>query len=387
MEPAAWAENIPFNETRDYVKKVLSNRSTTQPAGPAPAFAEGPPGRPSARATPRHARRREPALMNWMPACPMKRILVLGGTGFVGRAVCEKLAERASHGVVHRAHAAPAHTATACARCPRSTWCRPTCTTTLRCAPGGRRDAVVNLVAILHGSAASLRTGARGAAAPLAAGLPGGGVRAWCTSARWAWGRCALQLPAQQDRRRSRAAGSGLDLTMLRPSVIFGAEDRFLNLFAQLQAVAPVFPLAGGDARFQPVWVEDVAAGHRGRAGPAASIGQVIECAGPQCLRCRTGAPGRPLGGCGTPQIPLPACRGPLQAALMEWLPGEPLMSRDNVDSMRVPNVASGKLPGLQSWASRRPPLEAVAPGYLGRHEDVARAWTAGADGWAPRRD
>ena len=47
---------------------------------------------------------------------------------------------------------------------------------------------------------------------------------------------------------------------MLRPSVIFGARDRFLNLFAQLQALAPFMPLGGADARFQPVWVEDVAA-------------------------------------------------------------------------------------------------------------------------------
>jgi hypothetical protein len=61
-----------------------------------------------------------------------------------------------------------------------------------------------------------------------------------------------------------------------------------------------------------------------------------------------------------------------LQAALMEWLPGEPLMSRDNVDSMRVPNVASGKLPG---WRPGHHAGGAAgrAPGYLGRHQGVAR--------------
>ena len=53
---------------------------------------------------------------------------------------------------------------------------------------------------------------------------------------------------------------------MLRPSVIFGERDRFLNLFASLQSVFPVMPLAGADARFQPVWVDDVAA--RDRALP-----------------------------------------------------------------------------------------------------------------------
>ena len=55
------------------------------------------------------------------------------------------------------------------------------------------------------------------------------------------------------------AAESALELTMLRPSVIFGAQDKFLNLFARLQAVFPVMPLAGAHARFQPVWVDDVA--------------------------------------------------------------------------------------------------------------------------------
>jgi hypothetical protein len=137
---------------------------------------------------------------------------------------------------------------------------------------------------------------------------------------------------------------------VLRPSVIFGVDDHFLNLFAQLQAVAPVFPLAGGDARFQPVWVQDVAQGIVAALMQPQSIGQVIECAGPDVLTLSelVRLSGR-WAGVERVQIPLPAAVGRLQAAMMEWLPGEPLMSRDNVDSMRVPNVATGKLPGLQS--------------------------------------
>jgi NADH dehydrogenase len=65
----------------------------------------------------------------------------------------------------------------------------------------------------------------------------------------------------------------------------------------------------------------------------------------------------------------------------MEWLPGTPLMSRDNVDSMAVPNIASGKLPGLSALGITATPLEAVAPGYLGSRMDCARLdrWRAGA--------
>ena len=75
---------------------------------------------------------------------------------------------------------------------------------------------------------------------------------------------------------------AGLDLTLLRPSVIFGAQDRFLNTFAQLQQLAPFMPLAFGAARFQPVWVGDVAAAIATALERPDTAGQVFECAGPR---------------------------------------------------------------------------------------------------------
>jgi uncharacterized protein YbjT (DUF2867 family) len=305
----------------------------------------------------------------------MKQVLVLGGTGFVGRAVCECLAElapatrvrvptrRAAHGNSVRflpnvdLLSANVHDEAALRRLVAGC------------------DAVVNLVAILHGSAAAFEQVHVALPRKLAQACQAAGVRRLVHVSALGVGP-----GAPSNYLRSKTAGEAvlqeakLDLTVLRPSVIFGVDDHFLNLFAQLQAVAPVFPLAGSDARFQPVWVQDVAQGIVAALMQPQSIGQVIECAGPDVLTLSelVRLSGR-WAGVERAQIPLPAAVGRLQAAMMEWLPGEPLMSRDNVDSMRVPNVASGKLPGLQSLGITPAAVAAVAPGYLGRHQGVAR--------------
>ncbi len=152
--------------------------------------------------------------------------------------------------------------------------------------------------------------------------------------------------------------------TILRPSVVFGPGDSFLNLFAQLTKFIPVLPLAGADTRFQPVFVGDVADVVARCLDDEAARGQTFELAGPTVytLRelvlyvCRTTGRSRLVFG-------LPEPLGLAQAATMELLPNPP-MSRDNVRSLRVDNVARDTpLPfGLPPTA-----LEAVAPGYLGR--------------------
>ena len=305
----------------------------------------------------------------------MKQVLVLGGTGFVGRAACEALAERAPATRVRVPTRRAAH--------GNSVRFLPNVDllsanvhdeAALRRLVAGC-DAVINLVAILHGSAAAFEQVHVALPRKLAQACQAAGVRRLVHVSALGVGP-----NSPSNYLRSKTAGEAvlseakLDLTVLRPSVIFGVDDHFLNLFAQLQAVAPVFPLAGGGARFQPVWVQDVAQGIVAALMQQQSIGQVIECAGPDVLTLSelVRLSGR-WAGAERPQIPLPAPVGRLQAAMMEWLPGEPLMSRDNVDSMRVPNVASGKLPGLQSLGITPAAVAAVAPGYLGRHQGVAR--------------
>jgi uncharacterized protein YbjT (DUF2867 family) len=171
-----------------------------------------------------------------------------------------------------------------------------------------------------------------------------------------------------------------LDLTLLRPSVVFGAGDHFVNLFAKLQTLFPVLPLAGAEVKFQPVWVEDVAAAIVACVQDQHTAGQTFELAGPQLLTLAEIARlAGQISGHPQPILPLPAPLAWAQALLMEMMPGEPLMSRDNLASMRVPNVASGLLPGLESLGIAPQSIAAVVPAYLSAGQGCARldAWRA----------
>ncbi len=307
----------------------------------------------------------------------MSNILVLGGTGFVGRSLCARLVARSggAAGCIAVATRRAAHA--------RQIQLLPTLEVIeadvhsqaelSRLVKG--RDAVVNLVAILHGSEARFHEAHVALPRKLAQACAANGVRRLVHVSA-----LGASEGAPSRYLRSKAAGetqlkaARLDLTLLRPSVIFGEGDRFLNLFAQLQAVFPVLPLAGADARFQPVWVEDVAAAIVNCLDDPGTIGLTLECAGPdvQTLAELARLAGR-WSGHERRIVPLPPSLARLQATLMELLPGTPLMSRDNLDSMRVPSVASGQLPGLSHVGIRASALDAVVPLYLAAGQGVAR--------------
>lgn len=168
---------------------------------------------------------------------------------------------------------------------------------------------------------------------------------------------------------RSKADGekalrqADLDLTIFRPSVIFGPGDQFLNVFAGLLRIAPFLPLACPDARFQPVWVEDVTACIASSLTQADSISQTYELCGPRqyTLRQLVAYVGTVIGR-RRPIIGLPDALSYLQALAMEFVPGGPL-SRDNYYSMQLPSVCES---GCAPPFGRLPtPLEAIAPAYL----------------------
>ncbi|KVU27094.1 NAD-dependent dehydratase [Burkholderia ubonensis] len=161
------------------------------------------------------------------------------------------------------------------------------------------------------------------------------------------------------------AATDSLALTIFRPSVVFGPGDAFLNTFARLHRTLPAIPLAMPDARFQPVFVGDVARAFVNTLDLAAARGKTYELGGPKVYTleelvryCGT------LAGREAPIVRLPDAIARLQAAFFECLPGEPVITRDNLASMSVPNVLSGPLApelGIQPVS-----LESIVPAYLG---------------------
>jgi NADH dehydrogenase len=146
--------------------------------------------------------------------------------------------------------------------------------------------------------------------------------------------------------------------------VIFGVDDKFINVFAKLQTVFPFMPLAGATTRFQPVWVQDVAQSVVYCLSHRTTVGETFELCGPEIftLQQLVEIAGR---WSGHPRVvlPLPASIAYLQALMMEFLPGPTLMSRDNLASMQTDNVANKKTQGLIALGIQHPQsLHAVFP-------------------------
>jgi len=133
---------------------------------------------------------------------------------------------------------------------------------------------------------------------------------------------------------------SNLDWTIFRPSVIFGDQDQFINLFTKLTKLFPVMPLANHQAKFQPVSVDDVASAFVMALKMPQTIHESYDLVGPMVYTMKEiveFAARKAKTSCAI--IPVPAFVGHLQALAFEFLPVPTLMSRDNIASMQLPNV------------------------------------------------
>jgi uncharacterized protein YbjT (DUF2867 family) len=270
-----------------------------------------------------------------------KNILLIGGSGFVGRHIANELAARHCHVLVPTRRRAKA----------RHLILLPTCEVvetnvhqdaSLDALVAGR-DAVINLVGNLHGDLAAFNKAHVELTSRLLAACEKHKVRRYLhMSALGADSAGPSLYQRTKGDAEKRVRSHKLDWTIFQPSLIFGAEDHFLNLFAKLATFAPVLPIPGADVKLQPIWVEDVARAFANALENRATFGKSYELAGPKVYTFRelasfaARAAGHPR-----PVIALPDSIARFEARLMELAPGEPLMSRDNLDSLKRDNVAS----------------------------------------------
>ena len=306
-----------------------------------------------------------------------QNFLVVGGSGFVGRHLVAALAARGARVTVptrrrdrakHLILLPTVDVVEVDARDTRAL-----------AALAAGRDAVVNLAGILNG-----RGSARGEQGPnqygpdfaqahvelaqavvnacRAAGARGARPRLLHMSA------IGADPAAPSEYLRSKGIGEqavlaadDLEATVFRPSVIFGPEDRFLNLFDRLTAYLPVIAIARPEARFQPVYVGDVvkamlaALESREAGGKRYDLGGPQECTLREIVEFVCAVAGRRR-----LVIGMPDTLAWLQAWVLEKLPGQ-LLTRDNLRSLEVPSVCEGPFPFGIAPAS----MASVAPSWL----------------------
>ncbi len=161
--------------------------------------------------------------------------------------------------------------------------------------------------------------------------------------------------------------GRGLKTTSFRPSIIFGEGDSFFNRFAQLLRNIPLFlPMAGTSAKMQPVWIEDVVSAFVQAIDDEKTYGKAYDLCGPKIYTLgELIAYTQKLIGTHRKVIPLCTLLGNIQAGIMEKLPGK-MLTRDNLLSLSVDNVCTRK--DLETVFSIQPSsIESIVPGYLGK--------------------
>jgi len=158
-------------------------------------------------------------------------------------------------------------------------------------------------------------------------------------------------------------AASGLKWTVFRPSVIFGNDDSFLNMFARLARLAPVVALAAPKARFQPVYVADVAECFVRAINDEITFGGRYDLCGPKVytLQELVAYVGE-VSGAVRPILPLGPAMSAALAGVLAHLPGR-ILTPDNLASMRKDNVCDCPFPAVFDLSPAA--LESVAPSYL----------------------
>ncbi len=293
-------------------------------------------------------------------------VTLFGGGGFVGRYVAQALFKggtrvRIAEREPRRAFFLRPLTGLGMIQLVRADIARPA---DVAAAVAGA-EAVINLVGILKGNFQAVHVdGARNVAEAAAAA----GARALAHVS-------AIGADPESPSHYGRTKGEGelaareafAGATIIRPSIVFGPEDNFVNRFAGLARLLPVIPVIRGRWKLQPVYAADLGKAIALAAlDPGPHAGRTYELGGPQVITMREvnewicQATGR--GSKQIVDIPDPIAR--TMARLFGWAPGAPI-SWDQWLMLQQDNVASGELPGFEAFGIPPAPLAAVAEGWL----------------------
>lgn len=160
---------------------------------------------------------------------------------------------------------------------------------------------------------------------------------------------------------------------ILRPSLVIGPEDQFLNRFAAMARMAPILPVIAGDSRFQPLFVQDVAAATLASLTNPAAAGQIFELGGPDVLQFRAILA---MINTETRQncrlVEVPSGIAQVLAKMGDLLPFMPMTS-DQYAMLQKDNVANAALPGLAALGIVPTPMSAFVPAMLERYRPGGR--------------
>lgn len=293
------------------------------------------------------------------------KIAILGGTGFVGRALLARLA-------------AEGHALTVLSRNPHAhldrllppgtqVTCGDVYDPEFLKARFQGQDAVVNLVGILNERGDNGRGFQRahvGLTKLVVAACQLAGVRRLLQMSSLNAGRGESFYLKSRGEAEAVVKASGLDWTIFEPSVIFGPGDGFFCRFAALLKLSPVLPLARAGTRFAPVFVGDVVEAMRRSLHDRRTVGQVYELYGPEVFTLGelVRLTARQLG-LRRLVLPLPDALGRLQGLVFDFVPGKPFSS-DNFRSLKLDSV--GAIDGLHQLGILPTRIGQQLPAILG---------------------
>lgn len=292
----------------------------------------------------------------------MSRICIFGGSGFVGRAITKQAVAAGHQVTVACRH--PERARDMLVEGVRLVKADITQAQAVRSTVAGH-DCVINLVGLLFQAGRNTFSAAHVQGTEhIIAGCKDAGIQQYLHMSALGAGEVPESLYASSKAEaETHVRKSGLNWTIFRPSIIYGDNDSFFNKFKDMLKLAPVLPLIAGEARFQPVWVEDVARAFILSINNRHAAGQTFALGGPKAYSFSE-LMVMLIASMGVHRVllPVPMFAAKIMAFFMQILPVPPL-TPDQLRLLQHDNVIKGRnFPDMFGEAAK---LEAVLPTYI----------------------